>query len=144
MATRQQEQEKVFCVNDELVLIREGEIVNKIIVDEEDLKEAIVKQIKCEKEKRPAQIFRKAVTELTSIDFKHLSYKYDEKGIQDSQYYRKFLEFIKEVLDTEGTRKRMQLEKEAKKEFWQKNAGILMYESAERERLYNRKIKKRK
>lgn len=144
MATEKQQVTKAFCVKDELVLMQEREIVSKIIVDEEDLKEAIVRQIKVNKERRPAQIFRKAVTELTSIDFKHLSYKYEGESIQDSQYYRKFLDFIKEVLNIKGIIKRQEIEKQAKKEFRQKNAGIIMYERDEIKKAYDRRAKKKR
>ena len=108
---------KIFCIDDSLVLMENDEVIKEIQIPEKELKKEIVRQIKKEKKLkiRPVEIFRSAIFEIIGICVKPAQYKYRNKGIQDSIFYRKYLKFIIEDENTQRKMRRQESETQAKK-----------------------------
>ena len=100
MATEEQREQRLFCVGEKIVVMEGEEIIKFLQIDEEEIKQKVLQQIKKKKEEgqaiEPIFVFTDALEEITRIPFKHRGYKMSvtNLSIHESSLYRKMLEFI--------------------------------------------------
>lgn len=119
MATKKEGNVRLFCIENNLALLVDDEIVGFLSVEPYKIKEEIELQIQ-NGNRRPTKIFQSAIQEITNVEF---ILKCETLGlsIHDSKYYKNYLEFIKASLHIEKQHKRDLEERQAKRAYNKKN-----------------------
>ena len=104
MATMANEEQRLFVV-DEKVVVMEGEKIIKLLqINEAEIKQKVLQVIEHTKNEgqkvKPVTVFTTALEEITGIPFKHRTYKMSSNiSIHESTLYRRFLKFICNEMD---------------------------------------------
>lgn len=90
--------EKIFCLDDKVVLIDSDGVVIPFSISEIDLKEEIDRLLEEKNTERPINIFRKALEFITGREVFYGSEKFEtpkkKVGLQDSSFYQNYAQYM--------------------------------------------------
>lgn len=90
--------EKIFCLDNEIILIDTKGKVIPFSISEIALKEEIDRLLEEKNEERPINIFRRALKNITGKEVFHFNEKFKTEKkvykIQDSSFYQKYAQYI--------------------------------------------------
>lgn len=134
---------RMFCVDNDLVLLKDGQIVEKLDVDHALLYFLIIKAVKSIKryDKMPSILsyFKEAIEALfPQYKFAKLGYKYEGKTIHESELFRKYSEIILKEINDEAEIKRKKKCIEEQRKIYEQQSAYIDYCKKKNEKILKR------